>query len=131
MSDKDGPVFFQKIAYDALGNLRGETDKYRGTLNAYNDFGAGVVAFTLLVPAGAARIRVVAISAYSALANTFTVMDAAVANYPTQDFSGNLALGYNELGGGLIFTTSMVITPTANNLQFWASYQVEYDLDNM
>ena len=130
MAEQAGIVLTRKLSYDFLGNLRGEYSQQRGCVDLFHDFGAGVVAWTTLLTVGATRMRLVAVSMYSLAANTVVIADAAAQKYPTQDLSGNFVLGRNELGGGITFTTSIVVTPTANGCQIWLSYVPEADLDN-
>ena len=120
-------------ALDQTGEFRSTIDRYRGSRNAYLNFGAANAIQTIYVnPTNSLRTRVIAILAHSsdAAAQRFDISDGgAVKNFPTIEIplTANVILDIEDLGGGLVIATDLRVDPTANELEFWCCYLTEWD----
>lgn len=119
---------------DSNNNLRSEIDELSGVISTYYNFGGASLPITVITLAtaavGAARGRIVGIIDYAAGATNTIIQDAAVQIFPTiyHAGQGNLLFSKEQFGdGGLIFTTSIIVDPNANNYEILILWIPEYD----
>lgn len=124
-------VQVQTLVYDFANKLRLKSSTIRGTQHAFLDFGGAAAVQTIFtVPVGAARCRIIAFELNNINGETGLLMtDVAAQVFPTIDVAANTQFNrsLDQLGGGIIVTTNLRVTPSANNCTFWCSYIVEYD----
>ncbi len=127
----------QQIALDQNALARRVIDRFRGSRNAYVDFGAAGPVATQIVtlPAEATRIRVIAIVIHTDTVGEIDFYDAAAGGvvkttFPTIEVAANsnVILNIDQLGGGLILTTGLRALPTAATFEVWVSYLYEKDV---
>lgn len=124
---------------DRYGTPRVDIDPIRGGMSNYTDFGGAFAATDVVVLAtaapGATRGRIVAIYIYNTVLTTTVIRDGAGGSqiFPTiyAGAQGTIAITKDQLGeGGIIFTSSVNVTPSAVNEQIWIDWIPEYDTDD-
>lgn len=120
-------------ALDQQGLVRRQIDRFRGSRNAYLDFGAGnpqTVIYTN--PAEATRTRVIAIYIHSDNAGEINFFDGNPGTkvFPTIEVAANtnVSLDIEDLGGGIVIATSLSADPTTNEFEVFVSYLYEKDV---
>lgn len=131
--------YLRKQELDRYGTPRTKVSPIRGVISTYYNFGAAnlpidVLTLATLAP-GAVRGRVVAISIYNAGACNSVILDGAAGSqiFPLiyGSAQGNIFISKTQLGdGGLIFTSTINVNPTANNMEIAVFWIPEYDTED-